>query len=47
MIEPHTALSLLSGRLVGFSLGLIGGGYGDPAWLEEQLGAAGGAPVAG
>jgi hypothetical protein len=26
MIEPHTALSLLSGSLVGFSLGLIGGG---------------------
>ncbi len=22
-------------------LGLIGGGYGDPAWLEEQFGAAG------
>lgn len=26
-------------------LGLIGGGYGDPAWLEEQFEAAGGARV--
>lgn len=26
-------------------LGLIGGGYGDPAWLEEQFTAAGGDPV--
>jgi nitronate monooxygenase len=26
-------------------LGLIGGGYGDPAWLEEQFTAAGGHPV--
>lgn len=26
-------------------LGLIGGGYGDPAWLEEQFAAAQGIPV--
>ena len=26
-------------------LGLIGGGYGDPEWLEHELGAAGNAPV--
>ncbi len=26
-------------------LGLIGGGYGDPAWLDEQFGAAAGARV--
>jgi nitronate monooxygenase len=26
-------------------LGLIGGGYGDPAWLEEQFAAATGTPV--
>ena len=26
-------------------LGLIGGGYGDPAWLDEQFAAAGGARV--
>jgi len=26
-------------------LGIIGGGYGDPAWLEEQFAAAGNQPV--
>ena len=26
-------------------LGLIGGGYGDPTWLEDQFDAAGGQPV--
>jgi nitronate monooxygenase len=26
-------------------LGLIGGGYGDPSWLEEQFGAAAGERV--
>lgn len=26
-------------------LGLIGGGYGDPEWLDEQLDAAGDAPI--
>jgi len=29
----------------GGGLGLIGGGYGDPAWLEEQFEAAQGIPV--
>ena len=29
----------------GGGLGLIGGGYGDPAWLEEQFAAAQGIPV--
>lgn len=29
----------------GGGLGLIGGGYGDPAWLEEQFAAAQGTPV--
>jgi nitronate monooxygenase len=37
------ALAAAVGRAGG--LGLIGGGYGDPAWLEQQFDAAGGQDV--
>jgi len=37
------ALAAAVSRAGGF--GLVGGGYGDPAWLEDQFAAAGGERV--